>query len=204
MQEFVVVAKKIWLRMNELIFNTKFKHPNRVVREAQQTLQQILEMKKQHVISTNPMCSTANKWKPPPLNTYKLNLDAAVDKAHSIIGIGVIAQDYEGKVIATLRTKRSMFLDPLLVESYGILQATIFGLQLGLRKVLKNEKNVWTSVGMFVMEAKDNLRNFARWEVQHVRRKSNVTVHVLAKDSLDISNVIVTMEENPLCISSLL
>lgn len=55
---------------------------------------------------------------------------------HPKIGIGVIARDYEMKVIATLRMNKNLFPNPLLAKSYEALQATIFGLELGLRKVI--------------------------------------------------------------------
>lgn len=60
------------------------------------------------------------------MNIYKLNWDIAVDKVHSKIGINVIARDCEGKVIATLRMKMSLFPYPLLAESYGTVQDTIY------------------------------------------------------------------------------
>lgn len=128
------MAWKIWRRRNELIFNIEFEHPNRVVRDAQQDLQQLLEMEKQQVMLLGIESSLAAKWEPPPLNTYKLNGDAAVNKIYSRIGICVIARDYAGKAITTLRIKRSLFPEPLLAKSYGALQATIFGLELELRK----------------------------------------------------------------------
>ncbi|XP_042939476.1 uncharacterized protein LOC122274506 [Carya illinoinensis] len=155
-------------------------------------------------------------WKPSPMHTYKLNWDAALDRIQSRIGIGVVVRDYEGRILATMRKNKCLFPDPLLAEAYGTLQATTFGLELGLRKIilqgdslqitqaLKKKDANWTSVGMFVSEAKEIRKNFLKRDVLHVRRDGNVIAHVLAKDALVISDVIVTMEESPPFISDLI
>lgn len=71
-------------------------------------------------------------------------------------------------------------------------------------KAITNMEESWTSTEMFMNEAKEKLRNFHKWKMHHVRRDTNVVAHVFTKNSLSISNVIVDMEDYPLCISSLI
>ncbi|KAF5470754.1 hypothetical protein F2P56_011245 [Juglans regia] len=155
-------------------------------------------------------------WNPPPFNWYKINWDGAIDKFKGLIGIGICVRDCEGHVVATLRHNKHMYPDPLLVESYGALQAIKFGIELGLGQVifegdslqvinnLKATVEVWSSASMFVSEAKELSSCFAKCDFSHVRRNGNNIAHLLAKNTLTISDFIVTIEEVPPCISSLL
>ena len=45
---------------------------------------------------------TRARWSPPPRNRYKINFDSAVFKDEDRAGIGVIIQDSQGMVMASL------------------------------------------------------------------------------------------------------
>lgn len=109
-----------------------------------------------------------------------------------MIGIGIIAQDREGRVIVTMRMNKTMFPNPFLAETFRTLHA-MFGLELGLRNIILESdclqvvnvntkvKESWTSAGIFVKEIKEKLRSFTKWPVHQVRREINVVAQVLAK-----------------------
>ncbi|KAF5470856.1 hypothetical protein F2P56_011344 [Juglans regia] len=107
-----------------------------------------------------------------------------------------------------MRMKRSLLPDPLLAETFGALPATIFGYELRLSSTIilegdslqviqaisKVEESCTTSNGMlFISDIRSKLQKFRDWSVHHVRRDVNVLAHVLAKDALHISDVIVDM-----------
>lgn len=46
------------------------------------------------------------RWKKPKEGVYKINWDAATKSADGKIGIGVIARDYKGQVLGTLKAPR--------------------------------------------------------------------------------------------------
>ncbi|XP_041017915.1 uncharacterized protein LOC121260135 [Juglans microcarpa x Juglans regia] len=205
-QEFAMVASKIWWRRNNLVFKCVFAHPKVIVQKARSILDVLNE---ELGCSSSKVCTSAKVWQAPPSNWLKTNWDSAIDKARGIIGVGVVVRDSTGKIIATMRTKKHLFPDPLLAESFGALKIVQFGLKLGLTKViiegdslqvinsLRRDKEGCNSATMFVCEAKQLLENFAKWEVSHVRRNGNSIAHLLAKDALSNYDHIVTLEDLP-------
>ncbi|XP_035551020.1 uncharacterized protein LOC118349632 [Juglans regia] len=120
-QEFAVVARKIWWRRNKLIFEGSFAHPNAVVREARGILDLLIEEESRQ---DHGQANTLEEdWQAPPSNWVKLNWDSAVDKAKGVIGVGVAVRDSFGYTIATMRTNKHLFPDPLLAEAFGALKA---------------------------------------------------------------------------------
>ncbi|XP_035546543.1 uncharacterized protein LOC118348606 [Juglans regia] len=207
-QEFAVVASKIWWRRNTLIFKGVFAHPKVIVQEARFILDELVEER----CRAGMVCNSAEVWQAPKTNWVKMNWDSAVDKARGIVGVGVAVRNSSGSIIATLRTKKPLFPDPLLAETFGALKTAQFGMELGLTQViiegdsiqvinqLRSGKKGFNSASMFISEAKQLLGNFAKWEVSHVRRNGNSIAHLLAKDALSNHDHIVTLEDLPPCI----
>ncbi|KAF5465338.1 hypothetical protein F2P56_015356 [Juglans regia] len=216
MQEFVMVAKQVWWRRNDFIFNQRFRHPNQVTMVANENIRMMKDLEMQKNESSTSINSNSVIWQPPPFLFYKFNWDAAVDKIRAKVGIGIVVRDCEGRIIAIMRRKQSLLPLPALAEAFGALIAVNFALDLGLTKTifegdslqtvqaLKQEEDQLSSFGMYVSEAKMKLSNFESWNVTHIKRSGNVMAHVLAQDALVISDVIVTMEDIPLCISDLI
>lgn len=63
---------------------------------------------------------------------YKVNWDAAMDRLHCRVAIGVIVRYWTGQVIATLRSRRDLFPDAMLAEIVTALKAVILYNQLNL------------------------------------------------------------------------
>ncbi|KAF5468365.1 hypothetical protein F2P56_012522 [Juglans regia] len=208
-QEFAVVARKIWWRRNKFLFEGTFAHPNAVVREARGTLDMLVEEESR--LARGQTNTQVEDWQAPPSNWIKLNWDSAVDKVNGVIGVGVTVRDSIGYTIATKQTNKILFPDPLLAEAFGALKAVQFGVELGLSQVvvegdslqvinaLRSDIEGCNSVSMYVSEAKLILQNFAKWEVSHVRRNGNTMAHLLAKEALSIHDDIVTMGVLPSC-----
>ncbi|KAF5471964.1 hypothetical protein F2P56_008721 [Juglans regia] len=135
-QEFVMVAKQIWWRRNEFIFNQRFRHPNQVAMVANQNIRMMKDLEMQKNDSSALSNSNLVIWQPPPIPFYKLNWDAAVDKIRAKVGIGIVVRDCEGRIIATMRRKQSLLPLPSLAEAYGPLLAVEFALDLGLTKTI--------------------------------------------------------------------
>ncbi|XP_042980106.1 uncharacterized protein LOC122310291 [Carya illinoinensis] len=195
-QEFAIFIRKIWWRRNCFLFQGEFAHPSVLISEAHHMLMLLIEEGPSSGLASRKPCNSAASWQAPPLNWFKLNWDGAMDKVHGRIGVGVVVRDNSGHIIATMRTSKEMFPNPLLAKAYGALQAVKFGLDLGLHqiiiegdsqqvtKALSNDQEGGTSASMFVCEAKQLLSSFANWEVSHVRINGNLMAHLLAKNSL--------------------
>ncbi|XP_042972891.1 uncharacterized protein LOC122304691 [Carya illinoinensis] len=135
----------------------------------------------------------------PPKCFYKVNWDAAFSKSGGSIGFGIIVREHEGKFMATKRVKREGFSDSLLAESIGALHATLFVVELGMRKIVLEGDSLqaliksiilkfelWNSAGMIISNVKQHLCTFDSWFVNHIRRTTNGAAHMLAKSSLEL------------------
>ncbi|KAF5465143.1 hypothetical protein F2P56_015174 [Juglans regia] len=214
LQEFVVIARKIWWRRNSFIFKKEFVHPNLIVREARAVLKMLSEKNLDQC--TNQVSPPTVSWQAPPMEWFKINWDGAVDKGKGLIGIGVVIRDSFGQVIATMRQRKKLYPDPLLAESYGALQAVKVAWEIGLKQIilegdslqvtksLAEDREVLSSSSMFWSEARCYLNLFDKWEVSHVRRNDNHITHLLAKDALTISDFIITLEDPPTRIATFL
>ncbi|XP_042983222.1 uncharacterized protein LOC122312632 [Carya illinoinensis] len=203
LQEFVMVARQLWLRRNSIIFKNKFLPPNCLLREASLRLQLLKEDedKIQTQKEGQQTKNSAEKWQSPPANWFKVNWDEAIDKTKCMIGIGIVLRDEKGQIISTMRHKKMQLPDPLLTESYGALVAIQFTKDLGLTqielegdslqvtKALQEENEAWSSSSMFIVETRIWLKTFSMWHVSHVRRNGNNIAHLLAKGSLSIFDV---------------
>ncbi|KAF5471730.1 hypothetical protein F2P56_008503 [Juglans regia] len=137
------------------------------------------------VFSPNKGCISAEVWQAPPSNWVKINWDSAADNGQGLVGVGVVERDNAGQVLATMKSRKPLFPDPLLAEALGALEAVQFGLDIGLSQViiegdslqvvtaLKSDKESWNSTSMFVNEAKQLTKYFAKWDISHVRRNGN-------------------------------
>lgn len=76
---FALTTKKIWAKRNDVVHGGDFQHPNRIVIEARELLQQFsVELGGNSAIvapqmAVNPLL----RWHPPPFGRYKLNWDVA-------------------------------------------------------------------------------------------------------------------------------
>ncbi|KAJ0008336.1 hypothetical protein Pint_29768 [Pistacia integerrima] len=188
--EFGVVVSKIWQRRNEFTFKHHISTPSQIIHHATQELDMLKSL---HQTRTSPnahpqiLDPSLPRWQPPP----------------------------EGKFMATMRMKKTMFPDAHLAESFAALQAVILAADIRINQIilegdalqvvndlLRDEEN-WGQAGLISMDTKAISRNFQTFSVHHVKRASNVIAHSLAKDALTIDDVLVELEDVPNCIGSL-
>ncbi|XP_041015991.1 uncharacterized protein LOC121258495 [Juglans microcarpa x Juglans regia] len=165
---------------------------------------------------TSSQIQRTARWCKPPNNFYKLNWDAAIDKAKCRVGIGVSIRDRLGLVTATLISPCNSFPDPLLGEALAALRTVQFGIELGLKYIIfeGDSKQVvhgingaaedWSTVGLIYQDIKKLLGTYLSWSVCHVPRQANTVAHCLAKSSLDLSEDSIHVEDYPQYIHSYL
>ncbi|KAG6631884.1 hypothetical protein CIPAW_13G120800 [Carya illinoinensis] len=120
---FAMTARDIWQRRNKLVFEGSFLHP-RVL--AQRAAQQLEAFKLAQLVPMSASClytNQASSWTPPPEGVVKINWDAALSKARDRVGIGLIARDHRGSVVAVKKVAKEGCVAPLLAEAIGGLQA---------------------------------------------------------------------------------
>ncbi|KAJ0008133.1 hypothetical protein Pint_29753 [Pistacia integerrima] len=216
--EFGVVVSKIWQRRNEFTFKHHISTPSQIIHHATQELDMLKSL---HQTRTSPNAHpqipdpNSPRWQPPPEGIFKISWDASVRKEDYTIGVGIAIRDWQGKFMATMRMKKTMFPDVHLAESFAALQAVILAADIGINQIilerdalqvvndlLRDEEN-WGQAALISMDTKAISRNFQTFSVHHVKRASNVIVHSLAKDALTIDDVLVELEDIPNCIGSL-
>ncbi|XP_042954744.1 uncharacterized protein LOC122291171 [Carya illinoinensis] len=136
LEEFAATVYQIWKRRNSLVFENRFWDPGKVVEVARSAVSEFKEANATIEGVQAESRHSAPIWSPPPINTFKANWDAAVDRRKSKIGAGVVIRDWEGKIVASLSSPKNFFPDAHLVESYRVLKAVILCQQLGIKQVI--------------------------------------------------------------------
>ena len=75
-------------------------------------------------------------WTPSSSPWYKINTDGAVFKQTQATGIGVVARDHEGQVIAAMSKKLWVPLGPLEAEVEAMEEGILFAWDVGLQDVI--------------------------------------------------------------------
>jgi hypothetical protein len=87
-----LIARKIWLRRNAMMFEGLLSHPNALYREAVNVLKE-----EDPILVEAPVPSIeCLTWQPPPQGLIKVNWDAALNISAGWIGLGVVARDNLG------------------------------------------------------------------------------------------------------------
>ena len=76
------------------------------------------------------------RWKPPPVDMFKINFDGAVFAEENCSGVGVIVQDREGLVIAAMSEKIPQLLQPTEIEAMAATRAFEFAREVGISEAI--------------------------------------------------------------------
>ena len=147
---------------------------------------------------------------------FKINVDGALSKINSSVGIEVVIRDDAGQVVAALCKRIHAPLGPLEVEA----KAFEAGLQLvrdiGLQDIILERDSLVivrafcglsyppSSVASLILGMQLFSTEFHMVNVSHVKRQGNKLAHILAKYALSIDDSIVWIEEIPCCIEQAL
>ncbi|KAF5468805.1 hypothetical protein F2P56_012925 [Juglans regia] len=167
---FACTGFKVWKRRNIFVFEGKFENPSRVALSALNLSKDLKEANDSNTEMDHGRQLESGPWRPPPLNVYKANWDASIDRASSRMGIGVVVTNWEGRVMATLRSSRKLVPDAKLAEAVAALRAVLFCKQLGISRLLlegdalnvvndlNREEVDWSAKGMIIQDIKSELK----------------------------------------------
>jgi len=109
------------------------------------------------------------------------------------MGVGVIARDAEGFLLASMCATLPFITDPIVIEARAIWKTVIFygdlrlqwvnieGDALEILQALRKEESCWSLYRQLIMDTQSRFNNFRSWYVWHIRREANEAVHCLAK-----------------------
>lgn len=167
-----------------------------------------------HFRYSQPSAAEEARWTPTVFPWYKVNMDAAIFKNTKSVGIGVIARDHVGAVLAALSTQLLLPLGPLEAEAKALDVAISFAKDIGLQEVtfksdcsiltgaLSDTPNVPISIENIVSGIHNKLQHFRQHQMLHVKRQGNTPAHNLARHAKGLDNFATWIEETPFFIES--
>ena len=209
-----MTAWTIWNRRNA----PKFGHPaipvTNIIPRASSLLQEFVTT--QEASGKPPSLTVATQWLPPEYPYYKANFDAAVFKASSSVGIGMIIRDNRGEAIGAFSIPTPLSTSIAAMEALACRRAVIFAKEIGLRQVLFEGDSAMviqaliqgnstsSEYGNIIEDIRTLATDFDFCHFIHVKRNCNVVADALAKKAKTLSGLAVWLEDVPQDIAPLL
>ena len=162
----------------------------------------------------SPIVPHTVTWSPPNSPWYKINTDGAVFKQVQAIGIGVVARDHEGQVIAAMSKKLWVPLGPLKAEAKVMEEGIIFACDVGLQEVtfecdskllfqaLTSKATPSATISNVAAACLCRLQGFRAPQFSHVRHQRNRLAHILVQYAKNLDSFVTWIEENPTIIEN--
>ncbi|KAJ1380429.1 Ribonuclease H-like superfamily [Sesbania bispinosa] len=210
---FIAVCYGLWFARNKKIFEDKEIPLQNIFSKACESILNNATGVRCQLPVGNSSPEQCHNWEAPPQGWYKLNRDAAMVDAGNW-GIGIVARDHEGFVIAATSRKIETLADVTFAEAMGLRMEMMFALDLSLEdaifetdcKVVVDQivqNSYHSSYAGLVTHAYSNLAfNFRNCQFSYTRRTNNIAAHLLAKFAC-FNPEISWIEETPNCISSI-
>ncbi|XP_042962386.1 uncharacterized protein LOC122296649 [Carya illinoinensis] len=132
-------------RRNKHVFEGSFMPPKLL---AQNAAQQLADFKAAQLAPTSATRMHANHaatWTPPPKG---VNWNAALREAHDKVGLGLVACDHAGNIVASKLVAKNGYVIPLLAEALGAFQAAVFASELNLSSVILEDDSLQVVQGL--------------------------------------------------------
>ncbi|XP_062166249.1 uncharacterized protein LOC133872693 [Alnus glutinosa] len=194
-----VLAQRIWLRRNTLVFEGTFAHPDTVYKEGANSLNEFKRCNEKESIELSPRgtepISRPSSWIPPPSGIFKVNWDASLGLKKGCIGLGVNVRDCNGVCLGARSVTKQMKVDPKTTEVMTALFAMHFSKEMGFLDVIFEGDAVQVvkeinSVPPYVSRVGHFLENihlekgyFRSVRFSYTPRECNAAAHVLAKEA---------------------
>jgi hypothetical protein len=111
---FAEVARRIWLRRNDLVHGGTFTHPSLLLKSAENALEEFqrlnVQVEEQEDKEKAPEMVVLQ---PPPRGSVKLNWDASLDLQEKKLGLGIVARDKNGKFIVAYSKQQPIGVSPI-------------------------------------------------------------------------------------------
>jgi hypothetical protein len=209
-----VIAQKVWLRRNKMIFGGPVMPPTCLIKCAEDVLKNFNLAKDTGRDILQVSCPKQSKWQKPPQGMLKINWDVAVDKGSKIMGEGIIIRDHSGEVCASSCSTRPHVVDPFVAEALRARHGVELCIELGLQSVLLegDAKEIVNAIakggvssgscGSIIDHTRSLLSQVHTWAIQHVPREFNAAAHKLARFAIDQRQHRVWMDSFPLFLES--
>lgn len=128
--EAVTVARMLWTRRNDFVFNRSFTPPLQIMDAAKSSIAGFSKAVSSDSSSPNARPMHNMVWIKPPIGCWKINWDAAIAKELKKMGIGVVIRDAAGSIVAVKSKVIPYVVEPTLAEMVASWYALELGRQL--------------------------------------------------------------------------
>lgn len=190
---FVGLARRIWLRRNEVVYGGSLTHPSILLHQTQTA---VAEFKQASIPLRTPNVTLDEQpthWMQPQLGWMKLNWDAGINRSQGCTGFGLVLYDWMGRLVAVQCVSRQGLLAPLAAELTGALLAVQFCRSMGLERVhfegdakiaveaINSLNRDMSNLGHLVDDVRTVVRGISLWQFTFIRRDGNRAAHLLSK-----------------------
>jgi ribonuclease HI len=214
-----VLARRIWLRRNTLVFEGTFVHPDTVCKGRATSLNEFKRCNGKECIERSPRGTEPifrpSSWIPPPSGIFKVNWDASLSLKKGWLGIGVIVRDCNGVCLGARSVTKQVKVDPKTTEVIAALFAMHFSKEVSFLDVIfegdatQVVKEI-NSTPPYVSRVCHFLENihlekgyFRSVSFAYTPRECNAAAHVLAKEASSNKVDLGWLEETPRSVSDI-
>ncbi|XP_031091127.1 uncharacterized protein LOC115996126 [Ipomoea triloba] len=188
----------IWFARNDMVWNNINHSPSSIVARAKTHLSEWSYMHARDEFAPLQHSTSIIKWKNPPPGRLKLNVDAAVNKTRGHMGFGWILRDDQGSFVAAVSTPWYGLFSVKEAEAIAVREALswlkannishcdveIDALQITQRL---SSPLFYSHFDLILLDVKDLLSSIHDVSISHVKRSANRIAHLLARESLSMS-----------------
>ncbi|GLT59414.1 hypothetical protein SLA2020_322330 [Shorea laevis] len=137
------------------------------------------------------------RWRPPDVGHVKINIDGAISGQQQSFGMGAVARDPAGDVVAAMACKGQGAVAAEIAEACTLRKALQWARGLSFERIIvesdcvnviaamNNDLATLNSpLGLIIYDCKLLVTSFLSCHFQHVRREGNSVAHELAKRAL--------------------
>nr|GMC69537.1 uncharacterized protein LOC109164833 [Ipomoea batatas] len=188
----------IWFARNDMVWNNINHSPSSIVARAKTHLSEWSSMHARDEFAPLQHSASIIKWKNPPPGRLKLNVDAAVNKARGRMGFGWILRDDQGSFVAAVSTPwyglfsvkeaKAIAVREALswLKTNHISQCDVETDALQITQSLSSPL-FYSHFDLILLDVKDLLSSIHDVSIFHVKRSANRIAHLLAWESLSMS-----------------
>ena len=191
---FVGLVRRIWMRMNDLVFGGLFASPQVLL---QTTIRTVEEYQLAQGLRDRPLQVAEIQrqacWTAPSLGWVKANWDASLDSQKGLVECAMVVRDHLAKMVVAKCTICKGRTTPLLAEALAALMAIRLCNDMGLQQVhfegdaktiveeMNHGAENQSSLGMVLEDSRKEIQTLLQWKMSFTKRKGNNTAHVLSK-----------------------
>ncbi|XP_060972588.1 uncharacterized protein LOC133038444 [Cannabis sativa] len=124
-EEAAMVAWRIWLARNDILWNNKSTKALDVVKLARTNLvswRNAQKQKSEPLLNVN-YSKDLEHWRKPIVHKYKINVDGAIFEAENCFGVGIVIRDQAGHLVEAVSTSKVGVVTPKIDEVIGVKEA---------------------------------------------------------------------------------